>query len=120
MKFLVDMPFSPKTAKYLRLLGHDAIHAFSIANGKALNSELFQLAREQDRIILSMDLDFGYIATNVKLPIPGVIIFRVKHATVEKVNSYLKQLLDRFSEKEIENSVLVVEETRIRRRKLPI
>lgn len=120
MKFLVDMPLSPKTADYLKSLGYDAVHLFSIGKERATDAEIIQLAKEQERIIISTDLDFSAILAHSKSVIPGVIIFRIEYATVEKINSYLRDLLGTVSANQLENSIVSVDDVRARIRKLPL
>ncbi len=114
------MPLSPKTAKFLLSLGYDAIHLFEVSQITATDSEIIEMGKKQNRIILTMDLDFGTILAHTGASIPGVIIFRIRYATVDRVNFYLKKLLGTFTEGKIKNSVIVIEETRIRHRPLPI
>ena len=120
MKFLVDMPLSPKTATFLQSLGHDAVHLFHLGKARATDEEIIQFATEQDRIIISTDLDFGTILAYSKTIIPGIILFRVEYATVEKINLFLKKLFDTLKPENLKNSIVVVDDIRIRLRKLPI
>lgn len=120
MKFLVDMPLSPKTAEYLRSLGHDAAHAYEIGKEKAPDEELIEFAEKENRIIITMDLDFGTILHYAKKKSPGLIIFRISFATVETVNAALIAITQRMKPEDIANSVIVVDDQRVRVRKLPI
>lgn len=120
MKFLVDMALSPKTAVYLHSIGYDTVHLYPLGKERATDEEIIQFAKEQDRIIISMDLDFGTILSSSKAIIPGVILFRIEYATVEKVNLYLQQVLNVLKPEQITNSLIIVDDVRIRLRKLPI
>jgi predicted nuclease of predicted toxin-antitoxin system len=120
MKFLIDMPLSPKTAEYLRSLGHDAIHAFEIGKAKASDEELVELAEKENRIVITMDLDFGTILAHTKKSSPGLIIFRISFATIETVISILIALIQRIKPDEFNNSIIIVDDMRVRVRKLPL
>ncbi|MFH1778317.1 MAG: DUF5615 family PIN-like protein [Candidatus Omnitrophota bacterium] len=120
MKFLVDMPLSPKTANYLHSLGYDTVHLSSLGKERASDEEIVQLAKEQNRIILSTDLDFGTIMAYSKAVIPGVILFRVEYATPEKINLLLKKLLLALKPDDLKDSLVVIDDLRVRLRKLPI
>ena len=120
MKFLVDMPLSPKTAEYLRSLGHDAVHAFELGKAKASDQELIEFAVKENRIIITMDLDFGSILFYTKKGCPGLIILRISFATVETVNAILTALVQRMRPEEFANSIVVVDDQRVRVRRLPI
>lgn len=120
MKFLVDMPLSPKTADYLQSLGYDAVHLYYLGKSRATDEEIVKIAKEQNRIILSTDLDFGSILAYSKDIIPGVILFRIEYATAEKVNLFLSNLLYTVKPEMINNSIIAIDDFRIRIRKLPI
>ena len=113
------MPLSPRTAKYLRSLGHDTVHAFEIGKAKAPDEELVYLAQKEKRIIITMDLDFGTILYCAKKSTPGLIIFRTSFSTVEAINSILTALIQRIKPAEFLNSIVVVNDQRVRLRKLP-
>jgi len=59
MRFLADAGISPKTIEFLRQRGHDAVHAREIAMERAKDREVIERAREESRIALTFDLDFG-------------------------------------------------------------
>ncbi len=58
MRFLVDMPLSPRLAAWLRENGHDAEHASGAGLHKAKDHHIVESARQQNRIIITADLDF--------------------------------------------------------------
>lgn len=120
MKFLADMPVSPKTVEKLCEKGYDAVHLFSLGMKKADDEEVVEFAKQENRIILTMDLGFGEILAHSKEQRPGVIIFRVSHSTPTKVNSLLFDLLNSEASSDIEGSIIIIEEARVRIRKLPI
>lgn len=120
MKFLIDMPLSPRTAEYLRSLGYDTVHASEIGMESSPDNELIAFAEKEDRIIVTMDLDFGSILHYTKKGSPGLIVFRISYATVEAVNAILIALTQRMKPKAFVNSIIIVDDQRIRVRKLPI
>ena len=58
MRFLLDMPLSPKLAAWLTANGHDAIHARQVGLSQAADREVLQHASAEHRIIVTADLDF--------------------------------------------------------------
>ena len=120
MKFLVDMPISPKTCEYLTKKGFDAVHLYHLDKSRAADTEVIELAKQENRIIITMDLDFPFILAHSHEKVPGVILVRMNYATVERINEHLAYLLKAVSREEIENSVVVLEDNNIRFRKLPL
>ena len=61
MKFLLDQDVYAATHLFLRDLGHDAVPAAAIGSARATDSELLRIAREQGRILVTRDRDFGWL-----------------------------------------------------------
>lgn len=59
MRFLIDECLSPTLATLLRDNGHDAIHLVDLDSCGAPDPGVIRLAREQRRILVSADTDFG-------------------------------------------------------------
>jgi len=59
MKFMLDMGISPKTAIFLRNLGYDAIHLHDRESDRSTDPAVLQMARNEEPILLTHDLDFG-------------------------------------------------------------
>ncbi len=59
MRFLVDNALSPIVAYGLRQIGHDATHVRDYALHAAEDEKIFALGKDENRILLSADTDFG-------------------------------------------------------------
>jgi len=80
MKFLADMNISLLTVKWLRSQGLQ----------RAVDSFILDKARAEHRILLTMDLDFGYLMAISHEQLPSVILFRLGNETSERVNQRLQ------------------------------
>lgn len=104
----------------LQSMGHEAIHAFALGKAFAPDEELVRYAQEHQMILVTTDLDFGAILALRGSVIPTVILFRLTYATPDKIFDHLRFLLNQLSPNELTQAIILVEDTRIRVRKLPI
>jgi hypothetical protein len=118
MKFLVDMPLSPALADWLVDHGHDAVHASNIVwllllcpmkyfdacwprvSGRGSGRPRFSTMAEADG--------------------PGLILFRAGDWNEEEAVARLETTLNAVPENELLTSIVVIERTKIRRRRLPV
>lgn len=120
MKFLVDMPLSPGMASWLAELGHDATHASTLGLASAPDSALMELARREDRVIITADLDYPRLLALTETEGPGLILFRGGNYSEQEAIDRLGRVLESVLPEELPASIVVVEKERIRRRRLPI
>ena len=114
------MPLSPALAKWLRDQGHDAVHAAEVGLERALDAGIMARASEQGRTIITADLDYPRLLALAGSAQPSLILFREGDWGDTDILSRMNQILSTLGDKDIEQSILVVDRNRIRRRRLPI
>lgn len=117
MKFLLDQDVYGSTARFLIELGHDVVPVATIGLSQASDSDLLKTAREQDRIFVSRDRDFGGLVFVQNLR-AGVIYLRMLPSTQNAIHQELERVLSEHSEGELRHAFVVVEPGRHRFRKL--
>jgi predicted nuclease of predicted toxin-antitoxin system len=120
VKFLIDNALSPILATELRNAGHDALHVRDIGLADADDLTIFEHAAAEDRIVVSADTDFGMLLALRQSSEPSVVLFRLEGRRMPHHQSeLLKANLESLSESLSHGCVAVIEDGRIRVRRLP-
>ena len=88
--------------------------------GRLPDMKILVKAKEEGRILLTHDLDFGELLAASSGSLPSVIIFRLADMRAEKVLWHLRNVLAQQSESLVKGAVCSVTERRARIRVLPI
>lgn len=115
MRFLLDVCAASRSLQaMLRSEGHDVLSAVDV-DPTATDAELMDLAREQRRVIITEDKDFGELVFVRRRPHAGII--RFTNLTVEEKVDAMRELLDQHPTAIDEQCIVVVTRNRVRIRR---
>jgi predicted nuclease of predicted toxin-antitoxin system len=117
MKLLSDQDVYATTTGFLRGLGHDVLSAAQLGLAQSADVHLLKTAREQGRLLVTRDRDFGGLVFVHGLG-PGVIFLRITPSTQSAVHAELERVLNLYTEDQLSESFTVIEPARHRFRSL--
>jgi predicted nuclease of predicted toxin-antitoxin system len=114
MNFLFDQSADFRLISHLQALGHD-VQAISRDYPHGLADEdVLAIARQEQRILVVSDRDFGELIFQQKLTHAGVIFFRLPGAPLQTKIDQLNRVLSKHAEALERGAFLVVTPSRIR------
>jgi predicted nuclease of predicted toxin-antitoxin system len=116
LKLLADENIPSSVCARLVREGFDIVSVAETHCG-AKDEEVIRKAKEEERILLTFDKDFSELVFKEKISSKGVILLRFPPKSADFIFEKLKDLFSR-KEIEFENNFLVVEEDRVRIRKI--
>jgi predicted nuclease of predicted toxin-antitoxin system len=100
--------------------GIDAVHAGDIGMAEAADEELLARAREDERIVVSLEADFHALLVLSNASGPSVIRIRIEGLHAEPLAALLLRVLA-LCESELQAGAMVsVDESNVRVRSLPL
>lgn len=121
MRFLLDESISRRVAQPLIEAGHDAVHASALGLTSAPDPIVLQAAVDDDRVLLTLDTDFGTLLAHSGHTVPSIVLFRgdVTRRPDRQAQMLLANL-DQFEADLLEGALVVIGDNRVRVRALPI
>lgn len=118
MRFLTDENVPAPSVQLLRRAGHDVAAIGELAPGIA-DEAVLAFARENGRVLITFDRDFGELVYHRGAPVPpGIIYLRVRPTSVTSAGEAVERLL-RPSSIIIPGHFIVVDDDKVRQRPLP-
>jgi predicted nuclease of predicted toxin-antitoxin system len=112
VKFLADENIHADIVAWLRSEGHDVAYAAETLTQRA-DDELLAIARDDARVLITDDKDFGELVFHRKLVSRGVVLIRLENARVADRLQRLAQVWPDI-EAQAEDKFIVVSEHKVR------
>ncbi len=120
LKLIADVHISPITVTELRKAGYQISRVTEFLSARASDIEIIELAIRQESAIVTQDLDFSAIIAQSGYDRPSVVSLRVGNAKPLNIANILLAILPQIEEDLTKGTIVSVDETEFRVRKLPI
>lgn len=116
IKIFADENISIETVQYMRNLGYDIISVQEAGLCAGRDEEIYHYSLNSQRVILTFDLDFGYMYYFKYQGKIGTIILRIKPQTVENTNKTLEKLHTSsfFKRTDLQKALIIVGNKKVR------
>jgi len=102
LKFLVDVGVSKKVEEWLLRNGYD-IKAVRDINPKMEDDKILSISVSENRMVITMDKDFGELVYNSGLPHSGVLLLRLEDSKADEKVKTVKKILTEYSDRLLNN-----------------
>jgi predicted nuclease of predicted toxin-antitoxin system len=120
MKLLLDQGLPLSAAALLRNAGVDSVHVGEIGMAEAEDAEIIQRAREEERVVATLDADFHTLLALDEATSPSIIRIRIERLRAQALTDLLLMVTAKCEEDIEQGSAITVEPSRIRIRRLPL
>jgi predicted nuclease of predicted toxin-antitoxin system len=102
LKFLVDVGVSKKVEEWLLRNGYD-LKAVRDINPKMDDNEILSIVVSENRMVVTMDKDFGELVHNSGLLHSGVLLLRLEDANSDEKVKIIEKILTEYSDRLLNN-----------------
>ncbi len=114
LKFLLDVGVGNKVGAYLNSEGFDAT-LIAALDPTLPDSAILAIAQKEERIVITMDKDFGELVYHSGKAHKGVLLLRLEDATGDEKVEVMKYIINNFKD-QIESKFCVFKNGRLRLR----
>lgn len=114
MKFKVDENLPIEVAELLQESGHDAVTVLDQQMSGETDTSLAAVCQQENRAIITLDLDFADIRTYPPDQFAGLIVLRLKQHDKIHVLSVFKRVMDMLNTELLDGRLWIIEESRVR------
>ena len=120
MKLLLDQGLPRSAASLLRAAGIDTVHTGEVGLATTDDESIIQVARQEERIVVTLDADFHALLALSGADKPSVVRIRIEGLRAEPLATLLQALLEERGSELKKGALMTVQPKRVRIRFLPI
>jgi predicted nuclease of predicted toxin-antitoxin system len=109
-----------RTADDLVALGWEAVHIAALAAPTSTDQFILDLARQEGRVVVSLDSDFARLLALGNLASPSVVFIRIQNLDRSAATSLLSRVIPSIDGELTTGCIATVTERNIRIRTLPL
>jgi predicted nuclease of predicted toxin-antitoxin system len=117
MRFKIDENLPIEACGILADAGHDAASVFDQNLSGASDPRVHDVCRLEDRIIVTMDLDFANVRAYPSGESPGIVVLRLARQDKDRVLAAIGDMVSMLDAESPERCLWIVEDDRIRIRR---
>jgi predicted nuclease of predicted toxin-antitoxin system len=114
MKFKLDENLPVEASALLREAGHDALTVLDQNMGGKADEHIIHVCLQEQRALITLDLDFADIKTYPPSNYHGIFVLRVRQQSRSKVLEVITKLIHHLPSESVEKQLWIVEEDKIR------
>lgn len=114
MKFKVDENLPVRCVDLLREAGHDALSVLEQGLVGAPDAQLAEVCSSEERILVSLDLDFADLRTYPPSESAGIVVFRLKSQDASSLQQVVSRLVTLLAVESPTGQLWIVEEDKVR------
>ena len=114
MRFKTDENLPIQVVELLRQHGHDASSVSEQQLGGHPDQSIADVCRKEQRVIVTLDLDFSDIRQYAPAEYPGIIVLRPAHQNVSSVLRMMHRVLQFLSQEAPDGRLWIVDDHQVR------
>ncbi len=117
MRLKIDENLPQEVAQLLCENGHDAISVFDQTLTGETDPTIFDVCRNESRVLMTLDLDFANIQAYPPAAAAGIVVLRLVRQDKSRVLDVVKRLIPALAQNSVAGQLWIVEDDRIRIRR---
>lgn len=114
MKFKIDENLPVEVAQLLNNASYDAMTVVQQGMAGVDDHNISEICRSEQRVLVTLDLDFANNRAYPPHQYPGIIVFRLRRTDKKYLLKICTQLISLLEHEQLSQRLWIVEESRIR------
>ena len=120
MRLLLDQGLPRSSAEILRSKGWDIQHTGEVGLSRATDRQILEYARNERRIVITLDSDFHAILAVENLDSPSVVRIRKEGLKAPELVKLIERIWSRIGQQLDDGAIASITERAMRIRKIPL